>query len=230
MDAFSGTGYYLAHRDRFLTAFDDEAIYWRISLARLSGADLAADVLREARCKFEELLACLPYIGGDDNHLTGSLVEAAGYLALYLILKKRGWMPMEAAKVMYDALLERGSPSLPAPARRLSPEQLMERRQKAAERSLERRYTGDFVYEFVPGDGLDFDYGYNFLSCASLQLYRDWDASEFAPFYCYLDFPRSTLGLRRVHTLAEGDLLCDHRFKFGRPAEFSWPPPFVKSK
>jgi len=224
------SGYYTAHQARLLAAFDAEAACWRAVLVAQSGLEQATGVLDEARQKFAELLARLPDIGGDENPQIGALVESAGYLALYLVLKKRGWAVDKAAKIMYDALLRRSdSGAVINPPAKLQPfEQFMERRKKGAERSLERRYPEDYVYEFVPGDGIEFDYGYNFLQCATLKLYHAWDADEFAPFYCYLDFPRSTLGLRRTLTLAEGAPLCNHRFKQGRPAELGWPPPFMK--
>ena len=232
MDLRVDPEYYAVHRARFLESFDAEVVHWRSVLAAQCGPELAAGVLGEARQQFVELLAHLPDIGGDENPLTGALVESACYLALYLVLKRRGWAVEKAAKIMFDALLVRRSVSrtdIP-PAIYLTPGQLMERRKNGAERSLERRYPGDYVYEFVPGDGVEFDHGYNFLECASLKLYHAWDADEFAPFYCYLDFPKSMLGLQRTLTLAEGAPFCNHRFKYGRQVKLSWPPPFVKSE
>ncbi len=232
MEPHSAPEYYAAHRARFLEDFDAEAAYWRSILAAQCGAELAAGVLAEACQQFEELITRLPDIGGDENPLAGALVESAGCLAFYLVLKKRSWTVKKAAKIMYDALLvQRSEPHAPIPqAKLLTPGQLMERRKNGAQRSLERSYSGDYVYEFVRGDGVEFDYGYNFLECASLKLFHAWDADEFAPFYCYLDFPKSMLGLQRTLTLAEGAPFCNHRFKHGRQVEFSWPPPFVKSE
>lgn len=232
MEPHGASEYYPACRARFLKSFNAEAAFWRSVLASQCGPEAAVGVLAEACQQFEELLTRLPDIGGDENPLTGALVESAGFLALYLVLKKRGWAVEEAAKIMYDALLARRSEAqapIP-PAKLLTPGQLMERRKNGAERSLERRYPGDYVYEFVRGDGVEFDYGYNFLECASLKLFQAWDADEFAPFYCYLDFPKSMLGLQRTQTLAEGAPFCNHRFKTGRQVKLGWPPPFLQNE
>jgi len=110
----------------------------------------------------------------------------------------------------------------------LTREQLLDRRRRRAERSQERGYPEDYVYEFVAGDGSEFDYGYDFSECAAQKFYQAQRADEFTPFYCYLDFPTSTMGLRRTLTLSEGYAKCNHRFKEGRESEQAWPPPFLK--
>ena len=103
----------------------------------------------------------------------------------------------------------------------------MQRRRQRAERSSERRYPDDFVYEFVKGDGEPFDYGYNFLECASEKFYRVQEALAFLPYYCFLDFPkceRGGLGLTRQGTLAEGCQVCDFRFRKGGISSLKWLP------
>ncbi len=94
----------------------------------------------------------------------------------------------------------------------------------------ERRYPDDFACEFVEGDGETFDYGYNFLECASEKFYWAQGALEFLSYYCLLDFPkceRGGLSLTRQGTLAEGCQMCDFRFKEGGVATEKWPPSFA---
>jgi hypothetical protein len=113
----------------------------------------------------------------------------------------------------------------------LSDPELMERRRLRAERSQQREYAEDWVYDFVPGDGEDFDYGYDFYQCATQAFYRQQNADEFLPYYCFLDFADSRvhgLGLSRTMTLAEGHPRCNHRFKKGHVSELDWPPPFAR--
>jgi len=46
-----------------------------------------------------------------------------------------------------------------------------------------------------------------------------------APYFCVNDFTLSTAqgaGLARVHTLAQGDGLCDFRYTLGRPVVQGW--------
>jgi hypothetical protein len=79
-------------------------------------------------------------------------------------------------------------------------------------KSQERRYPDDWVWEYVEGDVVQFDYGRDFLECASQKLYHAHGADEFLPYYCYLEFvTQRTLGwgFMRTQTLAEGYQRCD---------------------
>lgn len=221
--------YYTTRKVLLLQEFDEETQTWGPVLAARYGKALAKILPREAHIEFEVLLPCIPYIGGDDNPLTGSLVESAWCLALYWAMQKHGRTAEETGKVLYEAALAQGEvPEVIPPSGMLTAGQLMERRKRRADRSQERRYSGDYVYAFVEGDGGEFDYGYDFLECAAQKFYHSQDADAFTPFYCYLDFPKSRMGLRRTMTLSEGYPICDHRFKEGRKAELGWPPPFMK--
>ena len=222
--------YYTTRKPELLKAFDEESQYWRPIIAVQYGEDFAHTLIERSREEFEALLPHIPYIGGDENHLTGSLVKSACYLAFYKAMKKCGRTAEETGKVLYDAALARidDSPIAIPPSEMLTTEQLMERRRRRAERSQERRYPEDYVYEFVVGDGEEFDYGYDFLECAAQKFYHAQGADEFTPFYCFLDYPKSKMGLSRTMTLAEGHAKCNHRFKESRKAKFGWPPPFLE--
>jgi hypothetical protein len=224
--------YYTTRKAEFLQAFDEESQSWRLVIANHYGDDFANSLLREARQEFEALLAQIPYIGGDENHLTGALIESAQCLALYQAMRKRGKTATETGKVLYEAAVaQTGKAQLAIPpAEAITTEQLMERRRTRAMWSQERRYPEDYVYELVAGDGEEFDYGYDFQECAAQKFYHAHDADELTPFYCYLDFPKSTMGLRRTMALSEGYTKCNHRFKAGRKVELSWPPPFLKNE
>jgi hypothetical protein len=224
--------YYASRKPELLARFDADALDWRPVIAGRYGDGFADAVLGEARGRFELLIPKIPYIGGDDNHLTGSLLGSARCLALYQAMEAWGRTAAEAGKVLYDAAeIRKGRPAPPIPPDQwLSPEELMKRRRERAERSQERRYAEDWVYVFVEGDGETFDYGYDFSECSTQKLYHAQGADEFLPFYCFLDFPKCELvglGLSRTMTLAEGYDRCDHRFRIGGRAEQAWPPPFL---
>jgi hypothetical protein len=222
--------YYTTRKPELLKAFNEELQHWRPVITAQYGEELTHTLIESSREEFEALLPHIPYIGGDENHLTGSLVESAWYLAFYKAMKKCGRTAEETGKVLYDAALARidDPPIAAPPSEMLTTEQLMERRRRRAKRSQKRRYPEDYVYEFVVGDGEEFDYGYDFLECAAQKFYHTQGADEFTPFYCFLDYPKSTMGLSRTMTLAEGHAKCNHRFKEGRKARFEWPPPFLK--
>jgi hypothetical protein len=65
--------YYTIRKPELLKAFDAESQCWRPVMAIQYGADCVEILLREAREEFEALLPHIPYIGGDENHLTASL-------------------------------------------------------------------------------------------------------------------------------------------------------------
>jgi hypothetical protein len=227
--------YYEIRKPELLKRFDEESRYWEPVIVSRFGKMFADTMLREAHEEFEALIPQIPYIGGDENHLTESLIGSVRYLAFYKAMKKHGKAAEETGKILYDAILAGiDEPPTPIPpSKRLTTEQLMERRRKRAERSQERHYPQDYVYEFVAGDGEEFDYGYDFSECAAQKFYHAQGADEFMPFYCYLDFPGSRLdgsGLSRTMTLAEGHEKCNHRFKKGREAELKWPPPFREDR
>jgi hypothetical protein len=225
--------YYISRKAQLLEAFDSHAQRWRTVLSQRYGDDLAGRVLREAREQFEALIPEIPYIGGDDNHLTGSLISSARALALYWAMKAGGMSAAEAGKILYDAVKAHPEDYIPKipPEQRLSRDDLMRRRRERAERSQERGYAWDWVVEFVEGDGETFDYGYDFTECATEKFYRAQGATEFLLFYCFLDFPKCELGglgLSRTTTLGEGGERCDFRFREGGRSTQGWPPPFLK--
>jgi hypothetical protein len=85
-------------------------------------------------------------------------------------------------------------------------------------RSQQRRYPGDFVLNYVEGDGREFDYGVDYIECANCKFLRAENAFELAPYACATDKPISELmgwGLTRTMTIAEGFSKCDFRFKKG---------------
>lgn len=230
MNGNSEAGYYLCRKDELIQGLAKSAREWLPVLAERYGDDGAGRLLQETRRQFEALIPKLPYIGGEENRLTESLIGSARCLALYLVVKAAGGSAEDAGKLLYDAVV-RSAPDVPIPpSQRLSREELMQRRRERAEQSQQRRQPEDWVYEFVEGDGLEFDYGYDFHQCATERLYRAQGALEFLPFYCFLDFPqceKGGLGLARAKTLGEGDGVCEFRFKEGGKASEHWPPPFA---
>jgi hypothetical protein len=217
MDRELNEGYYAARTMELLSGLDEDAARWKPLLAGQHGDDFADKVIRESREEYKALIPRIPYIGGEES-FTGALLESVRCLAFYRAMKKHGRTAAETGKLLYDAILARAD-ELSAPillSQRLIPEQLMARRRSRAARSQERRYPEDYVYQFVAGDGEEFDYGYDFTECAAQKFYRAQGAEEFLPFYCFLDFAYSKvsgLGLTRTMTLAEGHAKCNHRFR-----------------
>lgn len=230
MEAHVGAGYYLARKLEILALFDDHAQAWRPLLARRYGNGPAEAILRQARAQHEALIPQIPYIGGDGNPMTRHLIRSTTSLGLYKAMLAHGKTAAETGRIAYDAVVERvaGLPLLSPTGP--SPEEIAEAKEQAR-RSQEQRYPGDWVWTFVEGDGVTFDYGYDFTECGSQKLYHAQGADEFLPFYCYLDFAthrRPGWGFARTMTLAEGHEKCDFRFKRGGETRRGWPPPFLQ--
>ena len=209
--------YYLSRKPEILTQFDTHEAAWKPFLAASYGDEFAEAVLQDAREKYEALIPEIPYIGGDENPMTRHLVRSTTSLVLYRAMKARGKTARETGKVVCDAVVEVISQLPPRPFKELSAKAIAEKKAQAR-KSQERRYPDDWVWEYVQGDGVEFDYGYDFLECGTQKLYHAQDADEFLPFYCHLDFAthRTTgWGFARSMTLAEGHEKCDFRWKKG---------------
>jgi hypothetical protein len=232
MNEQAGRDYYLSREPEILAQFEAHAGSWRPFLAASYGDEFAEAVLKDAREQYKALIPEIPYIGGDENPMTRHLVRSTTSLVLYKAMEARGKTAEEAGEVVYDAVVEVVGQLPPRPALELSREYLAEEKHKAL-KSQERRYPGDWVWEFVEGDGVEFDYGYDFLECGTQKLYHAYGADEFLPFYCYLDFVthRTTgWGFARTTTLAEGHERCDFRWKRSGETQKGWPPPFVAKR
>lgn len=232
MNEQEGKEYYLSRKSEILTQFDTRAKAWRPLLAACYGDEFADAVLRDAREQYEALIPEIPYIGGDANPMTRHLVRSTTSLALYKAMKARGKTAEEVGKVVYDAVVEVVSQLPPRPFKELSAEYIAKEKERAR-KSQECYYPEDWVWEFVEGDGMEFDYGYDFLECGTQKFYHAQDADEVLPFYCYLDFVthRTTgWGFARSMTLAEGYENCDFRWKKGGETRKGWPPPFLEEE
>ena len=214
------TNYYLKHKRRIL---------WELSLVTKSARsvidayfDEPADILlAEARREFEDLIPQLPYVGGKQPS-TEFVVFTGMLLALYRVSKARGKTIEQTGEIIFksgDAFLKLFPPFL---LRLLIPvsfsRRYIDRIRQGAVESQMRRYPDGNVLSFVEGDGRTFDYGIDYLECASCKFFAKQSASEIAPYLCPVDILYSEAlgwGLTRTMTLAEGAPKCDFRFKRG---------------
>jgi hypothetical protein len=167
--------------------------------------------------------------------MTRNLVTTAAALALYQPLKGQGVTVEQAGEIIYRAF-ECQLDAYPRPLLRLigwlgftAP--FLQGMRRQARESQKRIYPGDWVYTFVEGDGVGFDYGLDYTECAICKLFQAHDAGELVPYLCVADFAHSRAfdtGLVRTMTLAEGGDRCDFRYKRGREVEQGWPPGFLR--
>jgi len=207
MTALFNAEYYLSRKAEIMERdYGPRAEGWKRFLLQAYGQEFAEAVLKEARQQFEQFIPHIPYIGGDENALyTHQIIRAAEYLTFYKVMTSRGKTAQEVGKIIYGALEEfvRHLPEIPGSE--LTPE-FREQRIALAKKSQERRYPDDWVWEYIEGDGVGFDYGTDYIECGAQKLYHAYDADEFLPFYCYLDFATHRTegwGFMRTETLSE---------------------------
>lgn len=203
--------------------FDDLREHAREFMAASHGAELSKAIDADSRREFESLIPEIPYIGGDDNHLTDELIQATMALALHRAMSRHGKSVEETGEVLHrivEAMIA-SYPRLLTRAVGLYQMSGLGQRsiRRAARESQKRRYPADWVYSFVEGEGEAFDWGIDFTECGIVKFFRAQGAEELAPYMCRADFPMSEAfgtGLVRTTTIAEGGERCDFRFKRGR--------------
>jgi hypothetical protein len=221
--------YYLTHRKELLKAFQETNRGARQYLSAKDGEKLASAVTREAASRFSSLLHRLPDVGGEQNIDLPYIPIAAWYLAYYQPMLACGKTAEDVGRMIYDlndADLRRypKAQALAQGARWFSRANL-EKLQKWAAWTQKRQYPANWVATFIPGDGQDFDFGYDYQECGVVKYLRSHQAAEVAPYVCLNDFLKSrtfATGLQRRQTLAQGDAFCNFRYKKGRPVTQGW--------
>lgn len=216
-----GQSEYVGQKSQLLKDFDKTVRYVRDLFIAKYGRSQAEVIIAEARQEYEALIPQLPFIGGKQP-FTQFIISTGWALAMYRALQRHGGTVEEAGKLAYQASAAYLR-AYPAFLRRLFGRRIFSRRyiarvrQRAAE-SQQRQYPGDYVYNFVEGDGRTFDYGVDYVECASVKFLQQQDAPELAPYLCASDKLYSEMmgwGLKRTMTLAEGCDHCDFRFRRG---------------
>jgi hypothetical protein len=215
------SNYYISHKARFLKEFDIVAKSAHPVLGRYFGEENVNALVADTRREFEAMIPQLPYIGRKQP-FTEFIVFTGMLLAVYRVSQAHGKTVEQTGELVYEigrAFL-RSSPAFLTRyfgGMNFSRFYLGDLRKRAAESHL-RQYPDDYVYNFVEGDGTTFDYGVDYLECASCKFLAKQGAPELAPYLCPVDILYSDAlgwGLMRTQTLAEGAPKCDFRFKRG---------------
>ena len=222
------SNYYIAHKKRFVMEFDLVAKSARSVIGEYFGEDARA-LTAETRQEFEHLIPQLPYIGGKQP-FTEFIVFTGMLLAVYRVNKAHGKTVEQTGEMVFEmgrAFLN----SFPTFLLRLFmslnfSRRAMDRLRKGAIESQQRKYSEGNVINFIEGDGKTFDYGVDYIECASCKFLAAQGAPEIAPYLCPVDILFSEAmgwGLTRTMTLAQGADKCDFRFKKGGPTNVAVP-------
>jgi hypothetical protein len=227
--------YYVRNKPKLLREHQRMATVGQEIMAARYGADFTTAVIRESLAEFGKLIPELPYIGGEQNPLTGNLVFSASALAFYQVMKQCGRTIEEIGELLYR-IMEAWVRHYPHFVRRLMGYYHIRFKRRLSRRraplSQERRYAGDWVFEHVEGDGETFEWGRDYVECGIVKFLHSQGADELTPYLCLTDYALfGALGieLKRTMTLAEGCEKCDFRFKMGESPS-GWPPPWLDTQ
>jgi hypothetical protein len=231
--AAGSQNFYLANKSKLMKEIDDSYGYVRKVSSKMYGKEMADTLVNETLQRFDILLPDLPYIGGYANSLTTNLFQCAAGLALYQTMLAYGKTLEETGEILYRATeMQYGTTPLGGMMGGMSISDFAkEKMQMDAERSHERQYSGDWVFDFIDGNGKDFDYGIDYTECGICKYYQAHGAAELIPYMCLLDYPISKAansGLVRTTTIGRGGSRCDFRYLVGRPVQIDWVPDFLK--
>lgn len=212
---------YTLRKNRWLKDLDRSLARVKPFLMRMLGEEQARIFVNNSLQEYEAVIPRIPFIG-KNNPLLVFFKPAPQYLSVYRALLRQNRTVEEVGDLIYEigaAELQ----AIPSIARQLSrlvwfSRVFRDRLRKRAITSHRRKYPGDFVLTYVEGDGIEFDYGVDYIECANCKLLEAEDAMEIAPYICAVDNIASDLlgwGLIRTMTLAEGSHKCDFRFKKG---------------
>jgi len=223
------TEYYLKRKKKYMKDFDRIFKAAHPVLITHFSSEQTPILLAETRKEFENLLPQLPYLGGE-KPFTDFVVFTAMSLAFYRASTAHGKTLEQFAIILFEVEKEylQSTPKFLMRffgPRTFHPRYIDKVRQRAIE-TQQRQYPENYVFEFVQGDGINFDYGIDYLECGACKFLESQGASELAPYICPADILYSEIlgwGLARTQTIAEGADRCDFRFKQGGPTRIAVP-------
>ena len=235
MDPETRKKYYISMKPKLMKKFDKASKVMKNVLQEHYNKSETEKLIMNARDEYETLIPHLPYIGGKDNIHDFNLIGSAWMLALIRTLEKEDVSVRDIGKILYDTL-EEYFESMPGAMKWLFRRTFFsksggKRWIRNAEKSQARKYPGDWVFEYVKGDGETFDFGLNYTECGISKFYKQQGAEKYIPYMCLGDYPMCKtlgIGLKRTQTIGNGDSLCDFRFILDGATPSGWPPENVK--
>ena len=198
-------------------------------LAQRFGRPTADVMRREIREEYRALVPGLPDLGGRRNPESMSLVLMPWSLALYRVVRRHGGSVQDAGEVLHDSVQGLYGRIPQRMRRSMGRSTTRERSQAKVRWFAENPYPDNWIYEFVDGDGHDFDFGLDVTQCAIVNYLHAQGADELTPYLCDLDyvtFAAVGVGLTRTRTLAWGCDRCDFRVTNPGTTTSTWPPRF----
>ncbi len=224
--SMTGENSYTAHEARLLKDLRQKLPFFRRALGTQFSKDEVERIIQQTQDEFRATLPRLPYIGGKQNPMTTNLVACTWFLALYRVLQPRGLSDDEIGDLVYRVAEEwvKSSPRWLGRLQRLLVKTPLLRIifGRISRQSQQRKYPGDFVVHFVPGDGRNFDFGLDFTGCAIHKFFQAEQAGHFAKYMCRIDDLTTSfkgIELIRTGTIANGADKCDFRYRLANSSK-----------
>jgi hypothetical protein len=174
----------------------------------------------------------MPYVGGIKNYFTPVILINGWIIAMHRAMKSEGKTAEDTiiiwAEVMDDLFIKIPTWVAQLIGKALISKPVIKGFGKQAELSQKKTYPGNWGYQLLYGDGINFDMGFEFSECAVIKLYRAMDTMDLAPYCNFVDITYShylKIGLNANQTLGLGDHTCKMLFKRG--GETLIPPKLV---
>ena len=214
--------YYIKRKAKLLKNFNKYTNDVRKLLAGKFDDDKIEKILTQMNEEFENLIPKIPYIGGAKNFYTNILIQVISNLAIFRILENEGFTYREIGELFYE--LADGHHRLRKesmekigrdPAQYPFEKDHINGIKAFAEYTQKRAYPYDWVWDFVEGDGISFEYGFNVSECGVYKIFKELGAEKYVPLQCMNRIREANIfgyGLFRPQTLAIGAPTCDYRF------------------
>lgn len=185
---------------------------------------------------YDEVLDALPYIGGKDNKMTKYLTNSSVLIPIAKILKREGFTIRKIGHIIYE-ITEQIYNKIPKLFYTLSRKNMFKEKsfkswKNQAERSKMSEYPYDWKFDFIEGEGKEFDYGLDMYVCGLKKFWKSQNLEELVPYLCltdYISFKLTKVKVKRTQTLANGGECCDYRYyKEGIEFKDGWPPESVE--
>ena len=226
--------FYLKKKTKLFAQFKENLNIAKDLLLKKFDQNKVASLLNMMEEEYEKILPQAQYIGGNTNPFTSFITGAVEMFSMMRVLEKEGVTFREIGEFSFEyneKSNEIREESLKKVGQTHS-EQIftpsyLKFMKETAKTSQERKFPGDWVFEFIDGKDEPFTYGYDFTQCGVNELAKRIGMEKYMPFMCLADFTEATaagFGFIRTQTLGNGAPLCDHRYIKGGTTPRAWPP------
>lgn len=200
--------------------------------------DASPEKIKETQNYFlsqiEKHLENFPYIGEKDlgRVFLNIVLMTPLMITLFDTAEKLDIPQRDAGFYLYKRL-QTLNRAIPAPFRWLQRKILLGSPGKKAMkdlalRSQKKKYTGDWVFEYIPGDGKTFQYKAIFSECAIEKYLKSINKVHILPYLCLTDWVgwnEIKINASRTQTLGCGGTCCNFTYVGeGKPEYEAWPP------